>query len=210
VIAKTVFHPLASHGCLVCIRVDSSAAMLCTACERIFDTSPKRSHPRILGQYIHHDSSGKIEGAAAAGCQLCSIIWDRFTGDEKLRMHTRILKKDKPLGRLQSPGQYLRWGLVRICWWALNRHLMQPAMKQFHQAEDFDLYGWSADLDKGIVGFIFGTHGWKVVSLILSPCKGPSMRGCKWKDQRLTICFRSSTGDPKILPEFHFGIQVRR
>jgi hypothetical protein len=130
--------------------------MMCEACEKIFDRSPKRKHPHFLGRYVHHKSADMIEGAAATGCQACSIIWARFTSDDKLQMRTRMLQKYKISSLIRSILLHLRGGLVSLFWWTFSRHFFQPYIKQVHQTDDFSQYGWAADLNKGIVEFLFG------------------------------------------------------
>jgi hypothetical protein len=68
--------------------------MLCAACQRIFDDSPKiasrangLNHPRL---WMHHPYPYLLESSAQNGCQVCRLLWEKFSPAEKHELRRTV------------------------------------------------------------------------------------------------------------------------
>jgi hypothetical protein len=145
--------------------------MLCNACEKIFDSTAKKSHAYLSNRYMHHDDAYQIETATKAGCFICSTLWDRLTEEEKDFVRSEGAKKlqastisDKVKHRFEIVWRRMYWGV--------SRFFVNPEFKQLMRPYEYNSYGWMADYERGLVVFSLGTKAWKEVAFMLLPDHG--------------------------------------
>ncbi|KAK4941945.1 hypothetical protein LTR10_018275 [Elasticomyces elasticus] len=119
--------------------------------------------------YKHNDAASQIEVASRAGCFICGILWDRLTEEEKDLIRREDAKKLQAVTVFDS----IKHGIAKLfwfcAWWIFYRFIFDPEIKRVLRPNEYAVYGWTADYDRGEVTFDFGTFRWKEITFKIKP-----------------------------------------
>jgi hypothetical protein len=98
----------------------STPKMLCSACQRIFDDSPKfPSCANALGRtrlWMHHPYPYLLEAASQNGCKICRLLWDKFSQTEKDGLRAAVPRISPILSKQPVPLLAGILALTRYKW----------------------------------------------------------------------------------------------